>query len=423
MKILLLNITGRFGSTGKIINDLRNYFILLGHEVVIGYGHPDYVDEPGFVQVDHPIESKIVSQFTKLGRAQYKGNPLAVGRIKNIVKDFRPDVVHIHCINGMFANIYKLFGFLSTVHIKTIVTHHAEFFYTGSCGYAFDCLKFSDNQCVGCNNKRKATGNRIFANPHKSWLRMREAVRTFSKEDLCFTAVSPWVDGRSQQSPIVNQYPHHVVMNGIDTDIFSRKQSSELFRENEVKRFDLKPDGRIVLHVSHEFSGHDTEGIKGGGYITLLAKSMPEIDFIVVASVLSDLDDLPENLHIWGSTESRDELANLYSASDITVITSKAETFSMIVAESLCCGTPIAGFYAGGPESIAIPDYSRFVEHGDVNALKRSIEELLVKSFKRQDISVKAKLLYSKERMAEDYLKIYNEMLNGNNIKSDNGVI
>lgn len=418
MKILLLNITGRFGSTGKIINDLRDYLILHGHEVVVAYGHPDYIDEPGFVQVDHPIEAKVVSQFTKLGRSQYKGNPLALGRIKNIVEEFKPDVVHIHCINGMFANIYKLFGFLSTMHIKTIITHHAEFFYTGSCGYAFDCIKFSEKQCVGCNNKIKATGNRIFANPHKSWLMMYEAVHSFAKEDLYFTAVSPWVDGRSQLSPIVNQYPHHVVMNGIDTSIYTRKKNIGLFRKEVAKRFGLNPAGRIVLHVSHEFSGHDTTGIKGGGYITSLAKSLPEIDFIVVASVLTDTDNLPENLHIWGSTENRNELANLYSTSDITVIASKAETFSMIVAESLCCGTPIAGFYAGGPESIAMSEYSRFVGHGDLNALKQSIVELLSKSFNRQEISNKANFLYSKERMAEDYLNIYNRMLYSTNTDS-----
>jgi glycosyltransferase involved in cell wall biosynthesis len=37
----------------------------------------------------------------------------------------------------------------------------------------------------------------------------------------------------------------------------------------------------------------------------------------------------------------------------------------MIVAESLCCGTPVVGFKAGGPESIAIDDYCVFVQFLD----------------------------------------------------------
>lgn len=293
MKILLLNITGRFGSTGKILNDIRDHLSSLGHEILIGYGHPDYVDEPGFVQVDHPFEAKIISQLTKLGRPQYKGNPLALVRIKKIVQDFRPDIVHIHCINGLFVDIYKLFGFLSSFHIKTIVTNHAEFFYTGSCGYSFDCMKFAKEQCVGCQNRIRATGNKIFANPHKSWLRMRNAVQSFSKKDLCFTSVSPWVDKRSQLSPIVNQFPNYVVMNGIDTEIYGRKNDVNAFREQMTVRLGLRAGAKVALHVSHEFSAHDTVGIKGGGYITALAEGMPEIDFIVVASVLSDIDNLP----------------------------------------------------------------------------------------------------------------------------------
>ena len=38
----------------------------------------------------------------------------------------------------------------------------------------------------------------------------------------------------------------------------------------------------------------------------------------------------------------------LYSAVDLTLITSQRETFSMPVAESLCCGTPVVGFDTGG---------------------------------------------------------------------------
>ncbi len=34
----------------------------------------------------------------------------------------------------------------------------------------------------------------------------------------------------------------------------------------------------------------------------------------------------------------------------------------MVTAESLCCGTPVVGFTAGGPESIAIDAFSNFVE-------------------------------------------------------------
>jgi len=71
-------------------------------------------------------------------------------------------------------------------------------------------------------------------------------------------------------------------------------------------------------------------------------------------------------------------LARYYSMADVTVLTSKKETYSMVTVESLCCGTPVIGFKAGGPEQIAILEYCRFCEHGDIQTVvckMRSFQE------------------------------------------------
>ena len=44
----------------------------------------------------------------------------------------------------------------------------------------------------------------------------------------------------------------------------------------------------------------------------------------------------------------------------------------MIVAESLCCGTPVVGFKAGAPEQITIKEYSEFSEFGNIEILKEN---------------------------------------------------
>ena len=79
----------------------------------------------------------------------------------------------------------------------------------------------------------------------------------------------------------------------------------------------------------------------------------------------------------------------------------------MTCAESLCCGTPVAGFFAGGPESIALLEYCTFVKYGDVTSLYKSIQYMLKQNIDRSSISQKAKAIYSKERMAQDYINIY----------------
>ena len=100
-----------------------------------------------------------------------------------------------------------------------------------------------------------------------------------------------------------------------------------------------------------------------------------------------------------------------YSLADVTVLASKKETFSMPVAESLCCGTPVVGFKAGGPESIAISQYCDFVEYGDVPALKMAlIRKLEDQNINKTIISEVAKLKYSSKKMAEEYYKLYKEL-------------
>ena len=56
--------------------------------------------------------------------------------------------------------------------------------------------------------------------------------------------------------------------------------------------------------------------------------------------------------------EDQSELAAFYSLADVTLLTSEKETFSMVCAESLCCGTPVVGFQAGAPEGISLPAVS-----------------------------------------------------------------
>lgn len=79
----------------------------------------------------------------------------------------------------------------------------------------------------------------------------------------------------------------------------------------------------------------------------------------------------------------------------------------MVTAESLCCGTPVIGFRAGGPESIALVNYSDFVEYGNVHQIVSAILNMDFSLFNKKAISENSQRVYSQENMAEKYLKIY----------------
>ena len=131
----------------------------------------------------------------------------------------------------------------------------------------------------------------------------------------------------------------------------------------------------------------------------------------LVAGKHEKLYDMPSNIIFLDNVTDQNKLAEYYSFADVTLLTSKKETFSMIVAESLCSGTPVVGFEAGAPERITINEFSSFVPYGDEDALFEEIKFWLNKdNIEKTTISDVAKSKYSKEIMIEHYKKIYNEL-------------
>ena len=100
-------------------------------------------------------------------------------------------------------------------------------------------------------------------------------------------------------------------------------------------------------------------------------------------------------------------MAKFYSLADVTLLTSVKETYSMITAETLCCGTPIVGFESGAPETITIPEYSSFTEFGNVELLCEKIKNMLDTDIDKNEISKKAKRRYSLESMVGNYMDLY----------------
>ena len=106
------------------------------------------------------------------------------------------------------------------------------------------------------------------------------------------------------------------------------------------------------------------------------------------------------------------ELAEYYSLADATLLTSKRETFSMVTAETLCCGTPMVAFKAGGPESIALKEGTLFCDYGDIDTLYKNVVEVLSENVKLEFDVHSARNLYSKTTMKEAYKKVYEDLIN-----------
>lgn len=404
MKILQVNCVYRTGSTGKITYDLHSGFINRGIESIVCYGRGEIIHETDVYKVCPEWYSKVNNAISRITGIMYGGLHLSTNKLKCIIEKEKPDLVHLQCINGYFVNIYSLISWLKNNHIKTVLTLHAEFMYTGGCGYSVDCNQWSNHTGCGysgCPCWRTETKSLFFDKTSVMWKKMKKAFEGF--QDIIIVSVSPWLKERAERSVILSGMNHHVVLNGLDINVFHKYEDDE-----KLKR-ELGCKGRkIIFHVTPNFT--DAPGhLKGGRYVLDLARRMPEISF-VVAGPNSIHEELPRNVILLGNINNQEKLARLYSCADVTLLTSERETFSMVCAETLSCGTPVVGFKAGAPEVISLPEYSTFIRHGDLDALQSAVIEMLERE-KDEKIEVKAHEKYDKNKMVDAYIDIYHSLM------------
>ncbi len=401
MKVIQVNCVYNKGSTGKIMCDIHSHLIARGIDSVICYGRGEKTTDDNVYKTCGEYYSKLNNLFSRFTGLVYGGCFLSTNKLISVIKREKPDVVHIHCINGYFVNIYRFIEWLKGSGIPTVLTLHAEFMHTANCTYAFECDKWKTG-CGNCSRNKNVTKSVLFDNTDLSWKKMKAAFDGFEK--ITVISVSPWLMNRAKQSPILQGLEHRTILNGLDTSIFTTKEGNIYKEKHGIT------DERVVFHATSQFD-NNPEGIKGGYYLLQLAEQMKDenIKFFVAGKRVREFD-LPDNVIFLGSLSNQEELAKYYYGADLTVLASKKETFSMVVAESLCCGTPVAGFYAGAPEQITIPEYSRFSEYGNIDVLKDNVLDLLNCGFDKDKISKAARDKYEKEKMIAEYMRIYSEM-------------
>ena len=400
MKVLQVNCVYQKGSTGKIVYDLHRELKRYHIDSVVCYGRG--VAEEGAYKVCSELYAHINHLRARLTGLMYGGCYLSTRRLIRLIRSEKPDIVHLQCINGYFVNIYKLITWLKNSGIRTVLTLHAEFFHTANCGYANDCEGWLSG-CRNCTAWKRETGSYFLNRTHASWKKMKKAFEGF--KNLRVVSVSPWLMERAKRSPILSKAEHLSILNGVDTSVYHPIDTSELRKQYAAD------DEKIIFFATAAFmTGSDHA--KGGYYILELARRLQseKVRFLVAAVCCDDKVEWGENMTYLGNITDQEMLARYYSMADVCVSASRRETFSMPMAESLSCGTPMVGFKAGAPETIHLREYSTFVEYGDIDALEQAVRKRLAED-KDPNIARHAREKYAKERMAKEYIELYEQMM------------
>jgi putative colanic acid biosynthesis glycosyltransferase len=118
MKILHVNVVYAVGSTGKIVYDIHKSLIDKGYESIVLYGREKKVKERNVYKTSTQMAVVYNALKSRVIGIPYAGSFFSTNRIIGIIKREKPDIVHLHCINGHFVNIKRLMCFLKENNIK-----------------------------------------------------------------------------------------------------------------------------------------------------------------------------------------------------------------------------------------------------------------------------------------------------------------
>lgn len=397
MKVLIIDVNCKHSSTGKIVYDLYTQLKKTSHKVRVCYGRGSLVKEPDIYKFSSNIEVYFHALLTRLTGLTGIYSHFATRRLLKLIEEFNPDVVHIHELHAYFVNITPLMNYLKQKNIKTIWTFHCEFMYTGKCGHAYECEKWK-TECNHCPKLHDYPSSLFLDFTKQMFYSKRRMFQNFN--NLIIVTPSQWLADRVRAS-FLKDKDIQVIHNGIDINVFCPREFKHL-RE----KYNLT-DEKIVLAVAPNLMSES----KGGHWILELAKRFKNenVKFLLIG--VDDLTkDYDDNVIALGKKSNQIELAEYYSLADVVILANKKETFSLVCAESLSCGTPVIGFDAGAPSEVAPKGYGIFVEYGNIDELTEVFKDFLngkINFNSSNELIEYAQRNYSKEVMFNNYFNIY----------------
>ena len=398
MKIAIINSV-LYGSTGAIAQGTARLLPSRQAEALLFYGRGGGKATVPARRFESEAEFRLHVLEARLTDRQGFFSRRATERLVSQLKEYQPDVVHLHQPHGYYLHLPMLFAYFRSCGLPIVWTLHDCWSFTGHCAY-FDyarCEKWK----TGCGKCPQRTGYPSSL-VDRSAQNLKDKIRVFSDvPNLTIAVPSKWLEGLVMQS-FLKQYPVFVIPNGIDTQVF-RPVESDL-----RKRYGIGED-RLLLGVANVW-----EPRKGLPYIIELGKRLPKgWRLAVVGLQRGQIERLPEGILGLGRTRDARELAQWYSAADVFINPTLEDNFPTTHMEALACGTPVVSFDVGGCGEMLTPACGVLVTPGDVEGLLNGAAKAMQM---RRDACLAASCAFDQQRRLAAYADLYTALREGNRI-------
>lgn len=396
MKVLQINSVCGIRSTGRICTDIAEVLMKNGDESFILYGRETAPQKYKSIskKITTNKEVKFHALFSRIFDKTGFYSKRATKRIIKEIELYNPDIIHLHNLHGYYLDVELLFSYLKKCGKPIVWTLHDCWAFTGHCShFSFvNCNKWKTG-CFNCPQKKQYPTSLIFDNSKKNYKKKKDIFT--GVKNLTIVTPSSWLKGEVEQS-FLSEYEVFAIPNGIDLESF--KPNSNVKIRNKYGLDDKK----IILGVASAWSNR-----KGLTDFVKLSRIINDDYKIVLVGVDEQQKImLPEEILALSSTNSKEELCELYSSAYVFLNPSREETMGLTTVEALASGTPVIVYNLTAlPEVV---DTSCGFVVNDINDVISVLPK--IKNIDKHNCIFKAQQ-YDKEKMFKKYIEIYKDMV------------
>ena len=330
------------GSTGGIMMKEHRELLAAGEESFAFWGRGRAGEGDRELRFATDAEVRLDALRTRLdGKAGFHSKA-ATRRLLERLDEIKPNVVHLHNLHGYYVNIEMLFEWLAAHDCKVEWTLHDCWAFTGHCAH-FAYVKCAQwkTHCAYFEERCPQLGTypKTYSKASCAWNfdQKRRLFNLVPAGRMKLIAPSQWLANLVGES-FLSKYPVEVRHNTIDTSVFKPTPSDLRERYGIGDRF-------MILGVASPWTER-----KGLADFVRLAGELDSEKYAIVLVGLSEkqVKELPAGIVGLTRTDSREELAGIYSTADVFFNPTVEDNYPTVNLEAEACGTPVVTYDTGG---------------------------------------------------------------------------
>ncbi|UKI39495.1 MAG: glycosyltransferase [Alistipes putredinis] len=158
MKVLQINAVYGQGSTGTIVRDIERLCEQNGIECYVASPDQKVCEAKRHYVIGNWVDHKAHAIFSRIYGKQAYYSHIPTKKFLHWIDEISPEIVHLHNLHSNYIHLNMLLDYLAKKDIKTIVTMHDCWFYTGGCFHytVAGCTKWLSD-CSNCPKKKSDT--------------------------------------------------------------------------------------------------------------------------------------------------------------------------------------------------------------------------------------------------------------------------